>query len=222
MEDNDMINLWKLQDAKLNRSLAISAQLLHEVKAQKAKNSLRTFTQFKTLGVMVAVIYMLLIAGALAIAIINYSSAVNYFLVSMGAIFIINIKALADYIKHLIWIGNIDYDGSVVTIQQKLAKLQLSIINHNRIVLLQLPFWSTFFLSDKWFPQHTPWGFIVLQIVITGSFTWLAIWLYINHVPANMDKKWFKILFNGSGGKAISKAMTYYNEIEEFKAPSAP
>jgi hypothetical protein len=222
MEDNDMINLWKLQDAKLNRSLAISTQLLHEVKAQKAKNALRTFTQFKTLGVMVAVIYMLLIAGALAIAIIHYSSAVNYFLVSMGAIFIINIKALADYIKHLIWIGNIDYDGNVVTIQQKLAKLQLSIINHNRIVLLQLPFWSTFFLSDKWFPQHTPWGFIVLQIIITGSFTWLAIWLYINQIPANMDKKWFKVLFNGSGGKAVNKAMAYYNEIEEFKAPPAP
>jgi hypothetical protein len=222
MEDQEIINLWKLQDAKLDRSLAISAHLLHQVKAQKTQTALRRLTAFKTRGVVVAVIYLILLGVVIGYAVGHYSAAANYFIVSMGAIFLINVKALADYIKHLVWINDIDYDGSVIAIQQRLAKLQLSIINHNRIMVLQLPFWSTFFLSSTWFPGNTPWALVVMQICITGLLTWLAIWLYLNQIPANSDKKWFNVLFNGSGGKAVVRAMQYYDEIEEFKSPPAP
>lgn len=221
MEDQDIINLWKLQDARLEHSLAISAHLLHQVKAQKTQITLRRLTAFKTRGVVAAVIYLILLGTVIGYAVGHYSAAANYFIVSMGAIFAINVKALADYIKHLVWINYIDYDGSVVAIQQRLTNLQLSIINHNRIMVLQLPFWSTFFLSSTWFPGNTPWQWGIIQLCVTGLLTWLAIWLYINQVPANSDKKWFKVLFNGSGGKAVVRAMQYYDEIEEFKSHPA-
>ena len=173
--------------------------------------------RFKTRGIIAAVIYLLLLGLVLSYAIIHYSSAANYFIVSIGAIFLINLKALYDYIKHLAIINNIDYDGSVTEIQGKLAKLKLSIFRHSRIMVLQFPFWTTFYLSDTWFPQNSPTGLLIFQIVITASFTYLAYWLYKNQKPENVDKKWFRILINGSGGKSLMKSIKLYNEIMEYQ-----
>ena len=99
----------------------------------------------------------------------------------------------------------------------RLTKLQLSIYQHSRIMTLQLPFWTTFMLSNKWFPQSVGWGYLVFQCILTGAFTYMAYWLYKNQTPANADKKWFRILITGSGGKSVMKAKEFYKEIEEYK-----
>jgi hypothetical protein len=217
MEDQEIISLWKTQETGLEQTMAITAQLLNEIKAQKAQSALRSLKVIKTTGVITGLIYLMILGAVLAFAIAHYPHVVNYFIISVGAIFIINVKAVADYIKHLVWANTINYEGSVVAIQQRLAKLQLSIINHSRIMTLQLPFWTTLCLSDKWFPKEVGWVYIVFQILFTGSATWLAVWLYKNQTLANADKRWFKLLIAGSGGKSVAKALEYYNEIEEFK-----
>ncbi len=218
MEEQDIIQLWKAQDAKLEQSLAINKKVLTELQAYKAQSVLQSLKQRKGWGIVIAIIYLVLLGSVLSVAIAHYSSAANYFIISMGAIFLINVKALADYIKHLVWINNIDFDGSVIEIQQKLNKLQLSLVQHTRIMYLQFPFWTTFFLSSKWFPQATPPAFIILQIAITGSFTWLAYWLYKTQRIENADNKWFKRLIASSGIDYVQKAMGFYKDIEEFKA----
>jgi lysylphosphatidylglycerol synthetase-like protein (DUF2156 family) len=217
MEDKEILNLWKLQDAKLEHALAINMQLLTEVKQHKAQTTLQKLVSFKRRGIVAAIIYLALLGMMLAFAIAHYSAAANYFIISIGLIFIINIKALSDYIRHLVWVNDINYDGSVVQIQQNLAKLQMSIISHNRIMVLQFPLWTTFYLSSKWFPQDVGWIYIVFQTALTASFTLLAIWLYKNQIPENADKRWFKMFYNGSGGKSVTQALIYYNEIEDFK-----
>ena len=40
MEEKDIMDLWKAQDAKLEKSLAINFELLQEVKRQKATSAL--------------------------------------------------------------------------------------------------------------------------------------------------------------------------------------
>lgn len=217
MEDIDVINLWKSQDAKIEQSLAINKKLLKEVISQKAESALQSLIRFKTRGIIVVVIYLILLGIVLFYAISHYSSAANYFIISMAAIFFINAKALYDYIRHLVWIKNIDYDGSVTEIQGKLTKLQLSIIHHSRFMVLQLPFWTTFQLSDKWFPHEVGWGYIIFQFLLTTSFTIFAYWLYKNQTLENANKKWVKILIEGSGGKSVMKAIAFYKEIELFK-----
>ena len=217
MEEKNIIDLWKGQNVKIEQSLTLNKKLLNEVINLKVRNSLQSFARFKTRGIIIAVIYLLLLGMVLSYSIINYSSAANYFIVSIGAIFLINLKALADYIKHLVMINDIDYDGSVTEIQEKLAKIKLSIFKHNRIIVLQLPFWTTFFLSNKWFPQDAPTGLLIFQVAITVSFIYLAYWLYRNLRPENVDKKLFRILINGSGGKSLMKAIKLYNEIAEYQ-----
>ena len=217
MENTEWISIWKAQNVKIEKTLAINELLLKEVINNKVRTSLKSLITLKTAGIVAFVLYILLLCYLLVSAVSNYSSALNYFIVSILVITLVNIKGLADYIKHLVWANNINYDGSVMEIQQQLSRLQLSIINHAKGMCLQIPFYTTFYLSNQWFPREVGLGYIVLQVIVTGSFVFLSYWLYKNHKPENLDKKWFRNLIAGSGGKSVMKAMAVYKEMEEFR-----
>lgn len=217
MENLELINIWKEQNAKIEKTLAINKLLIRETISRKAESSLKGLVRLTTAGIIAFVLYLLLLGYVLIYAISNYSSASNYFIVSMSAIALINVKGFADYIKHLVWTKNINYNGSVVAIQKQLSKIQLSIINHSKFMILQCPFWTTIYLSNSWFPQDVGLSYILFQITITSSFIYLTYWLYKNHKPENFNKKWFRNLIAGSGGKSVEKALEFYREIEEFE-----
>lgn len=217
MEETNFVLLWKEHYDKIDRSLSINKRLLTETVNHKAESVLHSLLKFKTRGVITLVVYLLILGTLLFYAISNYSVAANYFIVSIGAIFLINLRALYDYIKHIVMINQIDYDGSITAIQRQLVKLQLSIFRHSRIMVLQIPFWTTFQLSSKWFPQSVGIGYIVFQVAITASFTWLALWLYKQQTIANADKKWIKSLLASSGAEKVSRALAFYKELEAFE-----
>ena len=217
MENIELINIWKEQNAKIKKTLVINKIILKETIGRKAESTLKGLVKLKTAGIVSFVFYLLILGYALFYAISNYSSASNYFIVSVSVIALINIKGFADYIKHLAWTKNINYDGSIMEIQKQLSKLQLSIIDHGKFMCLQFPFFTTFYLSDNWFPQDVGLTYIIFQTVLTGSFIYFSFWLYKNHKPANLNKKWFRNLIAGSGGKSVEKAIEFYREIEEFE-----
>ena len=217
MEDRELINLWKAQHDKIEQSLSINRRLLEETIHQKAHNALKPLKRLKTGGMVAFILYLIVLGYVLFYAISNYSSAANYFIVSMSAIVLINLKGFTDYVRHLTWVNAIDYDGPVTEIQQKLLELQLSIISHARTMVLQLPFWTTFYLSDTWFPHSVGLPYILFQVILTSAFTYLAYWLYKNQTAEKLDKKWFQKLIAGSGGKSVAKALALYKEVEAFR-----
>lgn len=217
MENIELINIWKEQNVKIEKTLAINKRLLKESIDRKAESTLKGLAQLTTAGIIAFVFYLNLLGYMLFYAISNYSSANNYFIVSISAIFLINLKGFTDYIKHLALTKNINYDGSVIEIQKQLSKFQLSIINHSKIMCLQFPFFTTFYLSDAWFPKEVGLPYIIIQVAITGSFIYISYWLYRNHKPENLNKKWFRNLIAGSGGKSVEKAMKFYKEMVAFE-----
>ena len=217
MEETNFVLLWKEHYEKIDQTLTINKQLLRNMVNQKAETELQSLIKLKTTGIIAFVFYLLALGYILFYVCSHYSPAFNYFIVSFAAIFIINVKGFSDYIRHLFWAKNINYDGRITDIQQQLSKLQLSIINHSKIMCLQFPFWTTFYLSGNWFPQSMGWTYVLLQTMVTGSFVYLAYWLYKKHTMENLDKKWFRNMIAASGGKSVMKAMEFYKEIEEFK-----
>lgn len=217
MQETDFVLLWKEHYEKIDQTLQINKFLLRETINNKAKRSMRSLYATKLTGIVLGILYLILLGAALAVAIINFSSAALYFIISIGAIFLINLKAVYDYIKHLNWASKIDYDGSITEIQSELSKLRLSIFQHSRTMILQLPFWTTFYLSSRWFPGEIGVGYLLFQLLMTGSFTFAALWIYKNLTVENSHKKWVKTLITGAGGRAISKALEFYEELEEFK-----
>lgn len=217
MEDKDIFKLWKNQDARIEQSLAVNRELLKEVINQKIRFTLQPFISLKRWGIGAFVLYILILGKVLFWACANYSSGLGYFTISISAIFLINLKGLIDYIRNLILIRSINYEGSITEIQEKLIKLQLSIIQHSRTMWLQLPFFTTFYLSSDWFPQSAGWVLIIVQSLVTGLFIYGSFWLYKNQTIGNMHKKWLKRLIAGSGGEYILKAITFYHELEDYK-----
>jgi len=217
MEDTEIISLWKTQNQKIEQSLSINKRLLVEAINHKAKTALQSIIRLKIAGIISFVLYLTVQISLLSYAVANYSSALNYFIVSISAIILINLKGFADYIKHLIWTSKIDYNGNVMEIQHKLSKLQMSIINHTRVMYLQFPFWTTFYLSDLWFPHSVGMPYIIFQFVLTGVFIYFTYRVYKVLKVENLDKKWIQQLMAGSGGKSVVKAMEFYKEIEIFK-----
>jgi len=216
MENAALINIWKQQNAKIEKIVAINELLLKEVTNDKARTSLKSLIKLKTAGIIAFVLYLLLLGYVLVYALFNYSSAWNYFVVSISVITLVNIKGFADYVKHLVWTNNINYNGSIMEIQQQLSRLQLSIISHAKTMCFQFPFYTTFYLTNKWFPQEVGAGYIIFQVILTGSFIYFSFWLYKNHKPENLDKKWFRNMIAGSGGKSVMEAMAFYKEMEEY------
>ncbi|MBY0537692.1 MAG: hypothetical protein K2P88_17680 [Chitinophagaceae bacterium] len=220
MEETNFVLLWKNHYEKIEQSLAINKKLLREITNQKAAAAMRSLIRLKLTGIIAAAFYLGLLGIVLFYCMLHYSPTKLYFLVSVTAIFLINLKALYDYIKHLAWASEIDYNGPIAEIQSKLTKLQFSIVKHAKIMCLQFPFYTTFYLSSSWFPQEVSIGYLIFQIAMTGGFTYLSYWLYKNHTIENLDKKWFRNMIAASGGKSVLKAMEFYRELEEFKTDS--
>ena len=217
MLETDFIILWKEQYDQLNQSFQINQRILKEMLSKKASGAIEKLKVFKVFGVIITLFYLGLLGMLLLFAIRHYSPAVNFFIVSMATIFFINLRGLIDYIQHLIWIARIDYDDAITVIQEKLLQLQFSLFRHNRIMFLQIPFWTTFYLSSEWFPKSVGIGFIIFQCLFTGSFCLLTVWLYRNCTIKNADKRWVKIFIKGTGGKSVQAALSFYAEMEQFK-----
>ncbi len=217
MENIDFINIWKAQNTKIEQALALNLKLLREIVDGKAKSAVRSLTILKSTLLFFGVLYLIALGGLISFALSRYSPAWNYFLVSVAAIFAINLFAVITYIKHLVWLSEINYDGPVADIQQKLSKLQLSIIRLTRIMYLQTPFFTTFYLSSNWFPQLTPWPYTLFQLALTGAAIYSSWWVYKKMTIENIDNKLIKSLLSGSGRDTVRKAMDFYNEIEEYK-----
>jgi hypothetical protein len=217
MENIDFINIWKTQNTKIEQAIALNRKLLREIVDGKAKSAVRSLTILKSTLLFFGILYLIALAGLISFAVTRYSPAWNYFIVSVAAILLINIYAVITYIKHLVWLSEIDYDGPVANIQQKLSKLQLSIIRLTRIMYLQTPFFTTFYLSSNWFPQLTPWPYTLFQLALTGAAIYSSWWVYKKMTIENIDNKLIKSLLSGSGRDTVRKAMDFYNEIEEYK-----
>lgn len=212
-----MFSLWKSQGVGIDEVMEVNYRLLKEVKASKAQLAMESLKKIKTTGIVAAITYLTILGLMLAYAIAHYSPASNYFIVSMGIIFAINVKAFYDYVKHLVWAHQINYDGPIMEVQEKLSRLRLSIVKHCRAMSLQLPFWTTFYLNGTWFPQNAGWPYLVFQTLFTGLFCYATYWALKNLRMENSDKKWFKWLVAGSGGEATARAMRLMKDIEEFK-----
>lgn len=213
MQELEIINLWKQYDEKLEKSISLNRRVITELQQQKAKNALRPAKQIKRLAVVAGLIYVAL----LSFLVYNSLKFENiFFVASLGISIVITLIAIVVYIHQLYLINDIDNSESVIHIQQKLADLQTSTLKIVRILLLQLPFYSTWYINFQWI-KESPNSFYFIHLPIVSLFALAAIWLYRNINIKNMHKKWFRLLFSGAEWTAIVKSGQFLKEIEHFE-----
>jgi hypothetical protein len=219
MEEQDFINIWKTYDKKIEearilnmQSWALNLQWFESMQTNKAKAKMGSLASFKVGAVILGILYIIFLS------VLIYGNGLKniYFTISLLLILLITIFVTGVYIKHIILIRQIRYTESLTYTQENLSRLQSSTINIVRIAWLQLPLYTTWFWNTDWIVRDSL-NFWLVAFPITLFFTMLTIWLYRNISLNNMNKKWFKILFNTPEWKSVRKSMEFIKEIELFK-----
>lgn len=198
MENTEIINIWKSHGRRLEQNLMLNKTIAEEIIRMKVKSALSSMTLVKLLAVMMGIAWVISLDFVIVNLVINALDQVSpFFLVSACIQVLITKVAIGIYIHQLILIHKTDISESITQTQERLATLKSSTLLVTRILFLQFPLWTTFYLHSGMLETGNAILFI-LQAVVTISFSYLAIWLFKNIKYENKDKKWFRLLFGGA------------------------
>lgn len=213
MEDNQIIELWKSYDKKLEESLVLNRQNAEAITRVKVQSIVRSMKPVKIFMILAGILWV----GFVDVLIVNLFSVANpFFLISAGIQVLLTKLAIGIYLYQLILIQQVDIDEPVLATQEKIARLKASTIWVTRLLFLQLPVWTTFYWNAGMLKNGNPVLYLI-QALVTGLFTFLAIWLFRNINYANRDKKWFKLIFNGKEWNPVIKSMELLGQIHEYR-----
>ncbi len=211
MEELDIKQLWSSYEAKLERSLALNLKVIKELQTQKVAHKLRSFRRNQVTGVILGVIWIAFLVFLLINTLHNI-----YFVISVGFIILFNVFATVAYIRHLVMLAEVNIEDSVTESQRKITEIQSSFTNVGRILVLQAPFYCTFWYNSD-LVANAGIGFWLIQLVIVSFFIFISIYLFKKLTYKNRHIKWVKTALESFGGKTLTKAMDFLNEIEEYK-----
>ncbi|RAJ05197.1 hypothetical protein LX64_02351 [Chitinophaga skermanii] len=213
MNDNDIRSAWQSYSQLLNDSLQLNKQNAEDITKLKAKSFLQSMQPIKIFTVAVGILWVLfvftLLVGSWSYSSLFFKSAA----LIQGSISAI---AIIIYLYQLYLIQQVDINQPVMAAQRIIAQIKTSTIWVTRILFLQLPIWTTFYLTAATF-QNGQTGWHIVQIIITGAFTLAALWLFFNIKYENRHTKWFQLIFNGKDWSPLMQAMSVLEQVEEEK-----
>ncbi|MDX9924261.1 MAG: hypothetical protein RBS48_05805 [Ignavibacteriaceae bacterium] len=217
MDENKLKELWQSTNDDLEQIILLNKKNTEDITNIKVQTLLSSMKPLKIFTIVVGILWV----GFGSIIIINlfihsYNYVSPFFLFSASIQLLLTAIALVIYLYQLILINQVDISKPIVETQEKLASLKSSTLWTARVLFLQLPVWTTFYLTEGMFKSGNIF-LIIIQIIITLLFSSLAVWLFVNIKYKNRDKKWFKLIFSGKEWTPVIKSMELYKEITEFK-----
>jgi len=213
MKELEMIEIWKSYDKKLEENLILNRKNTEDITRIKVQSFISSMKPIKIFTIVIGLLWVVFVDTL----IINlFSVASPFFLISAGIQVLLTKLAIGIYLYQMILIQQVDISAPIVSTQEKIARLKSSTIWVTRLLFLQLPVWTTYYWNESMLENGNIWLY-ALQIIITASFTYLAIWLFFNIRYENKDKKWFRLIFNGREWNPVITSMELLNQIREYK-----
>ncbi len=213
MEELALKELWQSYNNRLEESLLINKKNTESITKMQAVSLLNSIKPTKIFAMLAGIGWVFLIDTILWQL---FEVASLFFLISAGIQVILTKLALFIYLYQLIVIYQIDISDPVVATQEKLTSLRSSSLWVARILFLQLPVWSTFYLRKEMFSVNNQ-SYLIVNLAITLLFVLVSLWLFFNINYKNKDKKWFRMIFGGKEWDNVLKSITLYNDIQDFK-----
>lgn len=220
MEPEAILNLWKAQDSKVEQLLSLNKRNTQELLRLKTKSVLSGMKPIKIFTLAVGILWVLL--GSIILSYLfryAYDEVSLFFLYSAAAQLLLTAIAVFIYGYQLIMIHQVDISDTVMVTQKKLAYLKASTLWSAKVLFLQLPLWTTFYLSKEAISSGNM-PYLLINGMITALFTYAAFWLFLNVNYKNKDKKWFKLLFNGREWTPVIRSIEFYKEMELYENPN--
>ncbi|HOY19184.1 MAG TPA: hypothetical protein PLC89_17890 [Haliscomenobacter sp.] len=211
MDDKELKALWQTQAQKLEENILLTRKYAEEISKMKVQSALASMKPLKIFTIIVGIIWVgfvdLLIIG-------SWQSGSAFFLVSATIQVVLSKLALGIYLYQLVLISQINLGTPVLEAQEKIASLKASTLWVARLLFLQLPIWTTFYLNAQMLKQPLS---LFINLLITVLFTWAALWLFFNIKYENRDKKWFRMIFEGKEWTPMLQSMEFLDEIRYFQ-----
>ncbi|WP_299760199.1 hypothetical protein [uncultured Pontibacter sp.] len=218
MKKDELLELLSSYDHKISQANAISLQAVEGLQVHKSKSVLT--------GLLYQSVAELLIGVAVTVFLalfIYYNLSSMSLVVAAAIIMVFIVIAISGCIRQIIRINQFDYSRSVSENQQMLASLQAHIITYLRLSVLQLPLYFAYIMIgfkvifgvNIWQVGDTSW--LISQAILSILFAPLAWWLYRKISYKNLHISWVKRVVAASGGKHVTQAMAFLQEIDSFR-----
>ena len=215
MNDTDLKYLWQTGNDEIALSQTSDKTSLENLTKRNVSHFLSSMKPIKIFTLFVGMLWVFGIGYVLIkLTLYAYEQVSPYFLYSAYFQLMLTALAVILYIFQLSTLYRIDFDKPVIILQKTLINLKVSTLNITRILMLQLPFWTTFYWNEGMFKNGTL-ALFIIQGTVTVSFTYLAIWLYFNLTFENANKWWFKLLLNGKEWEPLMTSIEILNDMEE-------
>jgi hypothetical protein len=217
MNDSELKSLWQSANEKASLSFNTSLQNAEDITRMKIQNALSRMKPIKIFTLVVGILWVLLMGFvASQLFIYAFQQVSLFFLISLSLQVLLCAVALFFYLYQLDLIFKIDFSDPVILIQERLSKLKASSLQVARILFLQLPLWTTFYLSENLL-QNGNRFLLLFQGLITVLFTGVAIWLFIHIKYENRHQKWFQLIFRGREWDPIIQAMALLDQVKKYQ-----
>jgi hypothetical protein len=215
MNDTDLKYLWQIGNEQIAISQKSDKSSLDNLTKRNVSHFLSSMKPIKIFTLLVGLLWVLGIGYVLLKLTINaYDQVSLYFLYSAYFQVMLTAMAVILYIIQLSTLYSIDFNKPIVILQKTLIKLKASTLNVTKILILQLPFWTTFYWNESMFKNGTL-PLFILQGAVTISFTYLSLWLFFHLKFENADKWWFKLLLQGKEWEPLITSINILNEMED-------
>jgi hypothetical protein len=215
MNDTDLKYLWQIGNEQIAISQKSDKSSLDNLTKRNVSHFLSSMKPIKIFTLLVGLLWVLGIGYVLLKLTINaYDQVSLYFLYSAYFQVMLTAMAVIIYIIQLSTLYSIDFNKPIVILQKTLIKLKASTLNVTKILILQLPFWTTFYWNESMFKNGTL-PLFILQGAVTISFTYLSLWLFFHLKFENADKWWFKLLLQGKEWEPLITSINILNEMED-------
>lgn len=209
MNEAELKTIWQSYDKKIDRILAINKKQLQELQTKKVESKIQSFVRNHILVMILGVLWIAFLGFLLF-----HTWDQVYFSVSLGIILLFNLFAVQIYLRHIVILSQITGGDTIASTQQKLAKVYTSYTNSGRILLLQAPFFCTWWYTPELVSNGDA-VFWTIQFIVVALFTAASIFLYRKLSPNNPSDKWRKVSNKYFGAEKLQKAMDFLKEIEE-------
>lgn len=217
MNEIELKNLWQNSNEKIEKSLNLSQKNSSEISRLKVYHYISSMKPIKLFALLVGIVWVgvgIVVLGNLFMY--AFKEVPKFFLFSATIQVGLTAIAIWIYLYQLITIYQIDNTEPILKTQQRLTNLKKSTLWVARILFLQLPVWTTFYWNESML-ENGNWLLSIVQGIITVSFTYLSVWLFINIKFENRNKKWFQLIFKGKEWIPLMNSMKLLKEIEDYK-----
>lgn len=214
MNENELLNIWKSYDQKLEQVLSLNKEILTNINKDKLNRTIGPLRGIKKIMLLIGIPYTLLL---FFISFIGYKVGALFVMFGFGSIATIMTGIIISYIHHIYLIQQIMHSEEIMDVQHKLSKLKISSFNVARLAVIQFPFWSICWMSIKALID-SPIVYGGINLIIFLLLSYVSYWLYKRLDIQNEDSKVSKLFFSGSEWEPLQKASGILEQIKEYQS----